>query len=151
MLKIATKSDISWIVELSYEKRLTYSKHQPNFWKMSENSNAVQEEWFESEIENPKVIALADGEKQGFIMGKIITPPEVYDAGLTLMIDDFCVKNENLWQTLGREMLNECIKIGKTKGVVQVLVVSGDHDMAKNKLLEDMNLAVASRWYTAKA
>lgn len=147
MLYKATKDDISWIVNLSYAKRLEYSKHQPLFWKMAENSNEIQAKWFESELKNKKVIALCDAQKQGFIMGKLVMPPEVYDAGLTLMIDDFCVQTPNLWQTVGQNLLEKCIKIGKEKGAKQILCVCGDFDTEKYKLLEYLKLTVASRWY----
>ena len=147
MIHKATFYDIPWMVNLSYAKRLEYSKHQPLFWKMAENSNEIQSKWFESEFENERVIALCDSQKRGFIIGKLVTPPEVYDAGLTLMIDDFCVQTPNLWQTIGRNLLEECIKFGKEKGAKQILCVCGDFDAEKYKLLEKLKLTVASRWY----
>ncbi len=147
MLSTPTASDISWMVSLSYAKRLEYSKHQPLFWKMAENSNEIQEKWFEEELQNQNTISLCDSQKRGFIIGNLITPPEVYDAGLTLMIDDFCVQAPHLWQTVGRDLLEECVKSGKEKGAKQILCVCGDLDTEKYKLLENLNLTVASRWY----
>jgi len=147
MLKTPTANDIPWMVNLSYAKRFEYSKHQPLFWKIAENSNEIQARWFEEELQNEKAIALCDSQKQGFIIGKLVNPPEVYDAGLTLMIDDFCVQTPNLWQTIGRNLLEECVKSGKEKGVKQILCVCGDFDAEKYKLLENLNLTVASRWY----
>ncbi len=41
------------------------------------------------------------------------------------------------------------IKKAKEKNAQQVVVVCGDHDSAKYKLLEEAGLAVASRWYTS--
>lgn len=148
MIYVATSSDLEWMVNLSYQKRLQYSIAQPNFWKMAENSNDIQYKYFEEELKNNNIIALCYENKQGFIIGKIITPPEVYDAGLTLMVDDFCVKFSDLWMTIGKKLLQECTDIAKDKGAKQVLVVCGDHDIEKYKLLEDMKLMVASRWYT---
>ena len=147
MLNTPTANDISWMVPLSYQKRLEYSKRQPLFWKIAENSNEIQGKWFEEELQNENVIALCDSQKRGFIIGKLITPPEVYDAGLTLMIDDFCVQTPNLWQTVGRDLLEECVKSGKEKGAKQILCVCGDFDTEKYKLLENLKLTVASRWY----
>ena len=66
--------------------------------------------------------------KQGFIIGNIILSPEVYSAGLTLVIDDFCVKSDNLWLTTGKELLEKCQKKAKSMGVKQILVVCGNHD-----------------------
>lgn len=148
MIRKANKTDISWMVNLSYQKRLAYEKMQPNFWKISENSNEIQKKYFEKELKNKNVIALIYQEKQGFVMGKLISPPEVYDAGLTLMIDDFCVESEDLWMTIGKELLDEYQREAKIIGAKQILVVCGDHDTQKFLLLEAMNMRVASRWYT---
>jgi hypothetical protein len=148
MIRKANKTDISWMVNLSYQKRLAYEKMQPNFWKISENSNEIQKKYFEKELKNKNVIALIYQEKQGFVMGKLISPPEVYDTGLTLMIDDFCVESEDLWMTIGKELLDECQREAKIIGAKQILVVCGNHDTQKFLLLEAMNIKVASRWYT---
>ena len=136
------------MMNLSYAKRLDYSKIQPHFWKMSENSNEVQSQFFNEEIAKDDVISLCNANNLGFIIGKLIHPPEVYDAGLTLMIDDFCVKTHNLWISVGKELLEGCIKISKDRGAKQVLVVCGNHDTHKNSLLTQMNLLPASTWYT---
>ena len=148
MIRKANKTDIDWMVEMSYQKRLNYSKKQKIFWKISENSDEIQKKYFEKELKNKNVIALIYQEKQGFVMGKLISPPEVYDAGLTLMIDDFCVKSDDLWLTIGKELLNECQREVKIMNAKQILVVCGDHDRQKFLLLETMNMRVASRWYT---
>jgi hypothetical protein len=148
MVRFATQEDINWMVNLSYLKRLEYSKVQPHFWKTAKNSNDVQSQYFNEEIIKDDVISLCNTDKLGFIFGKLITPPEVYDAGLTLMIDDFCVKTHNLWISVGKELLEGCIKISKDRGAKQVLVVSGYHDIHKNDLLTQMNLLTTSIWYT---
>ena len=147
-IRKANKNDISWMVNLSYQKRLAYEKMQPNFWKIAENSNEIQKKYFEEELKNENVIALIFEEEQGFIIGKLITPPEVYDAGLTLMIDDFCVKSQDLWMTIGKDLLSECQRKSKIIGAKQILVVCGDSDTQKLLLLEAMNMKIASRWYT---
>ena len=150
MIRAAIKSDINWMVKLSHQKRLAYSKEEPNFWKIAKNSDEVQKKYFAKELKNDDVIALIYEEKQGFIIGKLVTPPEVYDAGLTLMIDDFCIKSGDLWMTIGKELLDECQKRAKNMGAKQILVVCGDHDMRKFSLLETMSMNIASRWYTKK-
>ena len=112
----------------------------------TKNSNEIQKRWFEEELEKENVIALCTKDQSGFVIGKLISPPEVYDAGLTLMIDDFCVKSPDLWMKVGMELLNEVKEKSKIKGAKQVLVVCGDFDSAKYQLLEKLNLNVASRW-----
>ena len=75
MIRAATKADVNWMVELSHQKRLAYSKAQPNFWKMAKNSDEIQKKYFEKELKNDDVIALVYEEKQGFIIAKLVTPP----------------------------------------------------------------------------
>jgi hypothetical protein len=147
MIEKATKYDVDWMVDLSHQKRLAYSIVHPNFYKMAKNSDEVQKGYFLDELPNKDVIALTYREKQGFIMGKIINPPDVYDSGLTLMIDDFCVANDSLWMIIGKALLDECQKIAKEMGAVQVLVVCGDHDQQKSRLLKDLNMKIASNWF----
>jgi hypothetical protein len=148
MIYKTTASDIPWMVKLSHQKRLDYSMAQENFWKMAPNSDELQAKWFESEIIRDEVIALCAKDSQGFVIGKIVNPPEIYDAGLTLMIDDFCVKSPTLWLSVGLHLLNEIISQAKARGVAQILVVCGSHDLAKLQLLEKLDLSCASKWHT---
>lgn len=78
MIKNVTISDLDWIVEMSHKKRKFYEKYQPLFWKMADNSNQIQKEYFLDELK--KSIFLCDNKKLGFIKADIINPPEVYDA-----------------------------------------------------------------------
>jgi predicted N-acetyltransferase YhbS len=91
---------------------------------------------------------VAESETQeilGFIIGKLI---EVYNpGGLTLMIDDFCVTSENLWQSVGIKLIEETKAAAKVKGASQIVVVSGSHDLTKRKFLYEQNLQVASEWF----
>jgi len=147
MIRKALKSDIPWMVSLSHNKRKSYAEAQKQFWKMAKNSDEIQTKWFEELFETESVILLVDEDKNGFVIGKIITPPEVYDAGLTLMIDDFCVADETLWMSIGKDLITEIKELAVNKNAKQILVVSGAHDMAKNNFLREMNLSLASNWF----
>jgi hypothetical protein len=146
LIRQAKKSDISWMVDLSHAKRANYEKAQKQFWKMAPNSNQIQSQFFAQEIDKTNVLALCDHKKLGFVIGKIISPPEVYDAGLTLMIDDFCVKSPELWGSVGVELFTEICALAKLKNAKQVLAVCGDHDLEKLAFLKKLNLSVASNW-----
>ena len=83
----------------------------------------------------------------GFVIGKLMPAPEVYNpGGLTLMIDDFCVQSENLWQSVGHALIEETKAAAKNKGATQILVVCGAADLPKHKFLSEQNLQVASEW-----
>ena len=74
--------------------------------------------------------------------------PEVYNpGGLTLMIDDFCVQSENLWQSVGTRLIAIVKAAAKAKGATQILVVCGAHDYPKRKFLSEQNLSIASEWF----
>ncbi len=150
MIKKAKKSDISWMVNLSHSKRESYSKIQKHFWKMAENSDEIQMKWFEELLEMQDIIALVAENQKGFVIGKIITPPEVYDAGLTLMIDDFCVAHEDLWLNIGHDLIDKIKKIAASRNIKQILVVCGAHDISKKSLLKQLGLNVASQWYVGE-
>ena len=84
----------------------------------------------------------------GFIIGKLMPAPEVYNpGGSTLMIDDFCVKSENLWQSVGARLIEETKAAAKSRGATQILVVCGAHDHPKRKFLSEQNLSIASEWF----
>lgn len=143
MIRKALKSDISWMVSLSHNKRKSYAEAQKQFWKMAKDSDKIQTKWFEQK----NAIALVVDNKEGFVIGKVVTPPEVYDAGLTLMIDDFCVSDESLWSSTGKDLIDEIKKLAKTQMVSQILVVCGAHDSHKKSLLKQVGLATTSEWY----
>lgn len=91
------------------------------------------------------------GAIQGFITGKVLEAPKVYNpGGLTLMVDDFCVANEELWPVLGGALLKQCQSDAKDKGVTQLLVVTGAHDAQKKQFLSSWSLTIASEWYVGE-
>jgi hypothetical protein len=89
-----------------------------------------------------------DAEVLGFIIGRLMPAPEVYNpGGLTVMIDDFCVQSENLWQSVGAELIKTVQIPAKAKGATQILVVCGANDYPKRKFLNEQNLSIASEWF----
>lgn len=148
MIRKSGLNDLDWIVKLSNQKRLNYEKFQPIFWKMAQNSDHIQKKYLEEELQKEEVLAFCFDDKSAFIVGKIINPPEVYDSGLTLMIDDFCVSSPSLWKNQGKKLLQEIILQAKSFQVKQILVVCGNHDKEKSEILKELNLQIASNWFT---
>lgn len=147
----ATKTDVTSMVNLSYQKRRAYEKAQPQFWRYAEGAEEGQGKWFEELLDHDDhiiLVAKSDIETIGFIIGRLVKAPEVYDpGGLTLMIDDFCVKSEVDWQSIGLELMNTIQALAKEKGAAQFYVVSGAHDNAKYEFLEKFGLSNAAKWY----
>ncbi len=145
-------ADIEEMVSLSKVKRRLYEKAQPQFWKYAGDiAELSQAKWFEELLAHDNHIMLTAARHQkivGFIIGKLMQAPEVYNpGGLTLMIDDFCVADEAEWNSIGSKLVQEIKAIAKTKGAVQVLVVCGAHDEPKRRFLKNIGLTVASEWY----
>ena len=153
-IKLATVLDITAMVALSEKKRQTYEIAQPQFWRQAKGANQVQLDWFqELLLDQNHILLVAKNYKNevenidGFIIGKIIAAPEVYDPqGLTLMVDDFCVADEGLWNDAGFALITSIKKIAKAKNATQILVVCGFHDIVKKKFLLQNNLSIASEW-----
>lgn len=151
-IRLSQASDIQNIVEMSYQKRLSYEKAQPKFWKYAgADAELSQTKWFEEILTDNDYIMLAAESNQkivGFVIGKLMPAPEVYNpGGLTLMIDDFCIADETEWHAIGSKLVQEIKTIAKTKGAAQVLVVCGAHDEPKRKFLRNQNLSIASEWF----
>lgn len=152
-IRPSTLADIGSIVELSKAKRLAYEKAQPSFWKYrGEDGDNIQKKWFEELLAHKDHLMLTSEDEHahilGFIIGKLMPAPEVYDpGGLTLMIDDFCVSLEDLWTTVGAKLIEHIRPLAKDKGAAQILVVCGAHDQPKRTFLMKQNLSIASEWF----
>ena len=59
------------------------------------------------------------------------------------MIDDFCVKEPSLWQSIGGALLSK-LKEFKAE---QIIIVCGYHDQPRSTFLEKSDLSAASKWY----
>ena len=148
----AERADIDTMNMLSQQKRLDYEKAQPQFWKWAgDPGEETQKEWFKELIcDDSHIFLVAKNADEiiGFIVGKIISAPEVYvPGGQTLMIDDFCVQYGNLWKSVGLELIKAVKAAAKTKGAIQILVVCGAHDYQKRKFLAEQQLSIASEWF----
>ncbi len=112
----------------------------------------TQRQWFGELLEDKNhLMFITESDTKeilGFIIGKLMPAPEVYNpGGLTLMIDDFCVQSGNLWHSIGAKLIEEIKAAAKARGATQILVVCGAHDEPKRKFLIDQNLSIASEWF----
>ena len=150
IIKITKASDIPEMVALSYIKRKNAEKTQPQFWRYASGAEETQAKWFEELLARDDHILLSSEQNnqiQGFVIGRLVKAPEVYDpGGLTLMIDDFCVA-DNKWDEIASSLISEIKILAKEKGASQMLVVSGAWDITKKDFLYKIGLSVASEWF----
>nr|WP_253308609.1 GNAT family N-acetyltransferase [Rickettsia endosymbiont of Ceutorhynchus assimilis] len=153
LIRNANSNDISAMVSLSYTKRRAYEKAQQQFWRYKEGAEESQSKWFkELLLQDDYIMLVAEDENKmlGFILGRLIEAPEVYDPkGLTIMIDDFCVETENDWSFAGLELIEKIKTKAKNKGASQILVVCGAHDEPKRRFLKTLGLNIVSEWYVS--
>ncbi len=86
--------------------------------------------------------AIEDGQIIRFIIGRIISVPEVYDPG---ELDDLCAKG--YWSQVDNQLIDGIKKIAKEKGCAQLLIVCGTHDEAKRTFLKNAKSTIVSEWY----
>ncbi|AIL66013.1 putative acetyltransferase [Rickettsiales bacterium Ac37b] len=150
------QQDIKFTVALSALKRTQYEKVQPLFWKKAVNSDQSQYEYFMQELHVSKqddshiiMLTYKDGKSvKGFITGYVKELPVEYEKKKICVIDDFMVLKPELWLSVGKELYLEMAYIAFKKGAVGIKVVCGTHDIPKIKLMQDLNLMLASNWWT---
>lgn len=147
----AQDCDLRDILNLANAKRLEYETYQPVFWRVAADAIAQQADYIASQIADEEVITLvatSESKLVGFIIGRLVPAPPVYNpGGLTCSIDDFVVYKNDLWETVGADLLDQVRKVAVSKGAVQVVVVCGHLDEPKRKALEKSSLTIASEWW----
>lgn len=154
VIRKADVTDVPAMVDLSYEKRKDYEKAQHQFWRHAAGAEETQAKWFNELLtQEDYILLVAESESKiaGFIIGKIMKAPEVYDpGGFTLMVDDFCVLHPTLWKSMGSKLLEELKRMAKSKGATQTVAVCGAHDEPKRQFMKDEGLTTASEWYVGE-
>ena len=151
-VRTATPNDISAMVDLSERFRATFEHYQPRMWRKAAGSRQAQTAYFGKLLtENPNVIALVHEAESinGLVIASLISAPPVYDpGGLTCLIDDFCVAEFDIWQSVGVTLFQAVTAAARSRGAVQVVVICPHLDEAKRAMLRGAGLSIASEWYT---
>lgn len=145
----AEAADIPAMVDLSEQKRTQYQAYQPLFWKKAEDSREKQAPFFEAQLGRDDVIALVhlrNGTMDGFLIARLVPSPPVYAAGLTCLIDDYCVSDDD-WSGTAKALLDAAAQEAVERGAVQAVVVCGHLDEPKRQLLSESGHTIASEWW----
>lgn len=153
-VRIGRADDAPRMAELAESKREQYKTHAPVFHRPKPNVREMHAAFLASQVENTENhVALVheahDGYIDGFLIATMVPAPPVYDpGGLTCLVDDFTVDTPDLWASVGRELLDEAIRLSEPRGAVQTVVVCGPKDNRKRAMLLDSGHIVASEWFT---
>lgn len=152
-IRVAEGCDLEEILKLANAKRLEYETYQPVFWRVATDAIAQQTSYIACQIADEKVITLvatSESKVVGFVIGRLVPAPPVYNpGGLTCSIDDFVVNESDSWETVGVDLLLQVRKTALSRGAAQVVVVCGHLDEPKRKALEKSSLTIASEWWVA--
>jgi hypothetical protein len=149
MIRKARLADVPALVALSEQKRLQYQSYQPLFWRKAVDSPEKQTPYLEQQLTRDDVIALVhqhDEQINGFMIATLVVSPPVYAAGLTCVIDDYCVLDHD-WPEAGKTLLEAATQAAKERGAVQTVVVCGHQDEAKRGMLLALGHTIASEWW----
>lgn len=148
-IRKALAADVPAMVDLSEQKRLQYQAYQPLFWSKAGDSREKQTPFMAAMIARENVIALVherEGVADGFVIASLVPSPPVYAAGLTCVIDDYCVAEQN-WDGTGKALLDAALAVARERGAAQCVVVCGHMDQPKRALLAASGLTIASEWW----
>lgn len=150
-LRAAGQGDIDVVASLADGRRQSYQPHQPLFWRQAEDALVRHRTYLTGLVNDPECIFLVarhDRGLAGFVIGKLVEAPPVYEpGGLTCLVDDFVLADDDDWSVLGVQLLEALARRARERGAVQVVVVSGRHDDAKRQGLRAAGLSVASEWW----
>ncbi|AIE87693.1 hypothetical protein [Fimbriimonas ginsengisoli] len=145
VFRAAEVADLPQMVQLSHEYRLQLSTFQPTMWRMSEDGDRIQIDYFGHLLQQGNVaavVAMKSDRVAAFAIGSLVPAPPVYaPGGLTFLIDDFAIAENESWDTLGQQVLSEMILLATARGAVQAVVICPN-------LLEDKRLALSSSGFT---
>jgi adenine phosphoribosyltransferase len=153
IVRPATMKDLPSMLQLANTKRLQYEEYQPVFHRRSDESvaRAAQEPYFRGLIEREDVLVLVAEEREsivGFGTAEIHLAPAVYDpGGPAATVDDFCVAAPQLWDTVGRELLDAFRAELRQRNVAVIIVVCAPDDVPKRHSIVGAGLCAASEWF----
>jgi hypothetical protein len=127
MIRKAVADDIAAMVALSDRDRTHREKVDPEFFRKNAAGAEFQAYFFKNQLESDRIIAEVDehaGQLRGFVIATIMQAPPVYDpGGLTVLIDDFTVADENEWNSVGVALLEHVKTEGKARGAVGLVTI----------------------------
>ncbi len=154
LIRPAIISDIIEMAKMADQKRRHYEQWQPLFHRPAADAKARHSAYLSGLLhhENSLLLVAEDrGTVLGFLLGEFRNAPPVYEpGGQILLVDDFVVREEPLWPTIGAALLKAAKERARGQGAVLANVVCGPKDQAKRRVLEAEGLGVASEWWVGE-
>ena len=151
-VRAARPDDVEAMVELIERYRAELERWQPHFWRKAAASASMSRMWFAHLVAAADkatcLVAERDGDIAGFLIATPIPVPPVYAvAGPVWNVDDFCVADPALWNSVGPALWGAISDHGRQAGWSGLICVSPVDDDAKNAMLDTTPLTPKSRWW----
>ena len=150
IIRRAMDADVPAMVALSERARDEYATFEPEFFRKAAGAASAQSSFFKHLLASDRSIALLSesaGVLDGFAIATLIVAPPVYEpGGLTALVDDFTVRENSLWDSVGAALLDEVAREARARRAAQVATICA-HGGAKREFLVRQGLAVVSEWW----
>lgn len=144
------QEDLEEVVAMSAKKRKDYSLVQPLFWKPGPKADEVQYKYLSGLIKEQGTLGLVlkkNKSVEGFIIGELYPSGPLYSGFGLCKVDDYMIKDQR-WETTGHSLLSSLHQQSLIKGVNNLYIVSGYHDLPKKEFLARVGLKKVSDWWT---
>lgn len=151
-IRTAILEDVAAMTKLVAEKRAMLETYEPVMWRVADSADQMTFAFFSHQVPEPNVIVLVAEEGRrilGFVNGVLQDAPPVYDpGGKAVMVDDFVVVAGEEGDAAALALLDALMSEGRSRGAVQMIVISAAKDARAAKWFEAKKLHVASLWWT---
>lgn len=150
LVRTASENDLDHIVALSAEVRARLAIFDPHFWRPHDAANETQLAWFAYLLKDPGHVVLVaeldrEGELHGFVIGRLMDAPPVYDpGGQSVMVDDFAWRSP----AVSKELLAAVRAWAVAQGAVTLVVVTAAADQDRKEVLAEADLHATSEWWS---
>jgi GNAT superfamily N-acetyltransferase len=150
-IRPATAQDVPAILGLAEKRRALYATFQPRFWQVASDARERHEPHLRALLNRDDHAALVcerDGALAGFVIGRLMPSPPVYDPGTPVFdVHDFVVADPEHWGRTGAMLLDRANDEARRRGAILSIVITGQRDAPKRAMLAAERYAPASGWW----
>jgi hypothetical protein len=135
-----TNSDLNDVEEIAEARRQQYALYQPVFWRVHPMASSNHKAFLANQLTQDEITALAFDNPNGQLEGYVFAEQKG--------IDDFAVRQPELWGSVGTALLRSAANYLFAKGVEQFTVICGHQDIPKRTALRENGLVCIDCWWT---
>lgn len=152
VVRVARPDDADAAADFAATKRAEYEEYSPIFWRRAADGRAKHQPFLRQCIESDDYSAFA-AERGDAIVGVILAsrrgapPPFHADREQTWFVDDFYVAEPELWESVGRALLDAAAAEAGASGAERLVVVGAQRDLPKRSFLLTAQCALEAAWW----